>query len=188
MCSQTNFPCCVAESTAHSPLLQGNEFSLAPSLLAANAANLTLELDVQRRFKFTAMVAQADKLRNHIQIISEMTEDESQHLQKCVGYKLPIVGNIYLNYPFQLHGMMPRPLWTSPDKDGHVWSVACQTKKLGLPTVRVEGNPRVQECWLEEHVDYELYADPSNIDVFVRSVFYSRVMLKISQSLFARLS
>ena len=73
----------------------------------------TRELDVQRRFKSTAMAAQADKLRNHIQIISEMTEDELQHLQKCVGYKLPIVGSIYLNlnYPFQLHGMTPRPLW-----------------------------------------------------------------------------
>ena len=64
---------------------------------------------------------------------------------------------------FQLHGMTPRPLWTSSDKDGHVWSVACQTMELGLPTVRVEGNPRVLEYWLEEHVDYELYTDPSNI-------------------------
>jgi len=94
MYSQTNFSCCVTGSTAHSTLLQGNEFSLAPSLLAANAANLTRELDVQRRFKSTAMVAQADKVRNHIQIISEMKKDEFQHLQKCVGYKLPIVGNI----------------------------------------------------------------------------------------------
>jgi len=42
-----------------------------------NVAHLTRELDVQRRFKSTA--AQADKLRNHIQIISEMTEDELQH-------------------------------------------------------------------------------------------------------------
>jgi len=66
--------------------------------------------------------------------------------------------------------MTPRPLWTSPDKDGHVWSVACQTKKLGLPTVRVEGNPSVQEYWLEEHVDYKLYTDPSNIYVDVGNI------------------
>jgi len=74
MYSQTNFSCCVTGSTAHSTLLQGNEFSLVPSLLAAKAANLTQDLDVQRRFKSTAMAAQADKLRNHIQIISEMTK------------------------------------------------------------------------------------------------------------------
>jgi len=113
MCSQTNFSCCVTGSIAHSTISQCNDFSSAPSLLAENVAHLTRELDVQRRFKSTAMAAQADKLRNHIQIISEMTEDELQHLQKCVGYKLPIVGSIYLNlnYPFQLHGMTPRPLW-----------------------------------------------------------------------------
>jgi len=69
--------------------LQGNEFSLAPSLLAANAANLTRELDVQRRFKSTAMAAQADKLRNHIQIISEMTEDELQHLRNVSDVNCP---------------------------------------------------------------------------------------------------
>ena len=66
--------------------------------------------------------------------------------------------------------MTPRPLWSSPDKDGHVWSVACQTTKLGLPNVRVEGNPRVQKYWLEEHVDYELYSDPSNIGVDVGNI------------------
>jgi len=149
MCSQTNFACCVTGSTAHSTISQCNDFSLAPSLLtvgmATFVAHLTRELDVQRRFKSTVMAVQADKLRNHIQIISEMTEDDLQYLQKCVGYKLPIVGSIYLKCPFQLHGMTPRPLWTAPDKDGHVWSVACQTMKLGFPTVRAKGNPRVQE-------------------------------------------
>ena len=150
MCSQTNFSCCVTGSISYSTISQCIDFSSAPSLFSANVAYLTRELDVQRRFKFTAMVAQADKLRNHIQIILEMTEDELQHLPKCVGYELPIVGSIYLNYPFQLHGMTLCPLWTAPDKDGHVWSVACQTMKLSFPTLHAKGNPRVQEYWLEE--------------------------------------
>jgi len=76
MCSQTNFSCCVTGSTAHSTISQSNDFISAPSLLAADVAHLTRELDVQRRFKSTAMAAQADKVRNEIQIISEVTEDE----------------------------------------------------------------------------------------------------------------
>ena len=78
-----------------------------------------------------------------------------------------------MNFPFQLHGLTPRPLWTVPDKDGHVWSVACQTMELGFSTVRVEDNPKVQEYWLEENVDYELYTDPINIDVNVGNIVYN---------------
>ena len=66
--------------------------------------------------------------------------------------------------------MTPRPLWTAPDKDGHVWSFACQTVKLCFPTVRAKGIPRVQEYWLEKQVDYELYTDPKNIDVDVDNI------------------
>ena len=93
MCSQTNFACCVTGSTAHSTISQCNDFSLAPSLLTAGmatfVAHLTRELDVQRRFKSTAMAAQADKLRNHIQIISDMTEDELQHLRNVSDVNCP---------------------------------------------------------------------------------------------------
>jgi len=45
--------------------------------------------------------------------------------------------------------------------------------ELGFSTVRVEDNPKVQEYWLEENVDYELYTDPINIDVNVGNIVYN---------------
>ena len=47
-----------------------------PTLRAHNASELARELEVQLRCRSTALESKEDKLRCHLQIISEMTSDE----------------------------------------------------------------------------------------------------------------
>ena len=123
-----------------------------PTLRAHNASELAREFEVQLRCRLTTLESKEDKLRCPLQIISEMTSDELLRLQKCSGYALPIIGNIFSNYPFQIHGSDPPPLWTPPGKDGITFSVKCETYHLGLPILRT-GNCVNRRCISSSIVD-----------------------------------